>query len=85
MMNKAQKRMYEVQAITNAYLEIEQLIKRETDEIEWWKENRENFIKELDLPFPEVTDTEHYDKNIEEIEIRVKALEKVLETIYKLM
>ena len=85
MMNKAQKRMYEVQAITNAYLKIEQLIKREADEIEWWKENRENFIKELDLPFPEVTDTEHYDKNIEEIEIRVKALEKVLETIYKLM
>ena len=85
MMNKAQKKLHEVQAIAEVYEAVNAPLESHLREIDWWKEAKENFIKEQDLPFPEVIDTEYYDNYIEEHEAKIKAIEKVLETIYKLM
>lgn len=85
MMNKAVKKLYEVQAIAEVYEAVNVPLENHLREIGWWKEAKENFIKEQDLPFPEVIDTEYYDNYIEEHEAKVKAIEKALDTIYKLM
>ena len=85
MMDKAEKRMNEVRAFAIAYSSVKHLIETEESEIEFWKESKENFIKEQDVPFPEVLNTEYYDNNIEEHEVAITALKKILETIYKLM
>lgn len=85
MMNKAQKKLHEVQAIAEVYEAVNAPFESHLREIGWWKEAKENFIKEQDLPFPEAIDTEYYDNYIEEHEAKVKAIEKVLDTIYKLM
>ena len=83
MMNKAVKKVYEAQAIANAYNSIESLLKSETQETEYWKKCKKTYNEEH--AEDEYINTEFYNNCIEEHEIRVKAIEKVLKIIYKLM
>ena len=80
MMNKAKKRMYEIEAITLAYGAIESIIDSYKQDIEWSSESRKQHLEER-----EDADTSYYDRKIEELLIKIEAIKKVLEVIYKLM
>ena len=80
MMNKAQKRKLEIEALSDAYNSVESYRDSQHQQILYWQEAKDEILKEN----PEA-DTEWYDNNIEEYELKFKTFEKVLEVIFKLM
>lgn len=80
MMNKAEKRAKEVEALALVYNSATYHMKAFEDEIDWNKDSKKSFLED----HPEI-DTSYYDSNIEECEVKIEAIEKALEAIYKLM
>ena len=80
MMNKAQKRRYEIEAFEQAYNSVENTLEAYLQERDYWFTHKKEVLEES----PEA-DTEYYDSHIEENEAKVKAFVKVMEVIYKLM
>ena len=80
MMNKAEKRVAEVKAIESAYNAVVSSSKSFEYDIEYWQKRKEDNMEEN----PE-TDTSYEDAEIERAVLGLKTLDKVLETIYKLM
>lgn len=80
MMNKAEKKLKEMEVIKDVYTYISGKIESLEYDLNYWRNRKVNELEEN----PEAN-TEYYDMNIEEIVFKIEKHETLAEKIYKLM